>query len=294
MFHVPLEAELQPSSPHSFNATPILCFFIAVKCELLQYSTRATILVRRRPVSNHSLQSLVLVTSFCISQLVRNSLFSRALEFSASATSIKANTMDEYQYSSLSCATAIRVLVLQISKDAAEPGDPLLLFSLEDVNLEEHPEYEALSYTWGETTWYNGFTYQWNTDPPRTYPIEIRDSGLLQITTNLKEFLQYLAESAPSGTSIRKIWADQICINQKDIEERNSQVAMMKRIYQTAWRTLIWLGKQDTDTMTVLKLLQAVATPEPKEILSTALLRNVQQRVKELLHSETGMISQYI
>lgn len=200
--------------------------------------------------------------------------------------------MDEYQYSSLSYATAIRVLVLRISKDAEDPSNPSLLFSLEEANLKEDPKYEALSYTWGDTTYYDGFTYQWDSGPPRTYPIDIHGSGLLQITTNLSEFLQHLAQSAPNGTSTRRIWADQICINQKDIEERNSQVAMMKKIYQSAWRTLIWLGKQDTDTLTVLNLLHAVATPEfnHNQALTGTVLRDLQQRVRIVLHSESGTL----
>jgi hypothetical protein len=194
--------------------------------------------------------------------------------------------MDEYQYSSLSYATAIRVLVLRISKDAEYPSNPSLLFSLEEANLQEDPKYEALSYTWGETT------CQWNSGPPHTYSIQIHGSGLLRITTNLSEFLQHLAQTAPNGTSTRRIWADQICINQKDIEERSSQVAMMKKIYQSAWRTLIWLGQQDTDTLTVLNLLHAVATPEfnHNQKLSGTLLRDFRQRVKIVLHSESGTL----
>jgi hypothetical protein len=89
--------------------------------------------------------------------------------------------MDEYHYSSLSYATAIRVLVLRISKDAEHPSNLYLLFSLKEANLQEDSKYEALSYTWGETTYYDGFTYQWDSGPPRTYPIEIHVSGLLQI-----------------------------------------------------------------------------------------------------------------
>lgn len=201
--------------------------------------------------------------------------------------------MDEYHYSSLSYATAIRELVLRISKDAEHPSNLYLLFSLKEANLQEDSKYEALSYTWGETTYYDGFTYQWDPGPPRTSPIEIHGSGLLQITTDLSEFLQHMAQSAPNGTSTRRIWADQICINQKDIEERNSQVAMMKKIYQSAWRTLIWLGKQDTDTLTVLNLLHVVATPEfnHNQELSGTLLRDLQQRVRIVLHSGSDRIS---
>lgn len=200
--------------------------------------------------------------------------------------------MDTYQYSSLSSTIAIRVLVLQISKDAEHPNDPSLLFTLEEANLQQDANYEALSYTWGETTYYDGFTYQWDSGPPRTYPIEIHNSGLLQITTNLSEFLQHLVQSASDGISTRRIWADQICINQKDTEERNSQVAMMRRIYQFAWRTLIWVGKPDTDSLNVLKPLRAMDTPEfnhTQEIGGT-LLSDLQQRVKKMLLSGSGTL----
>ena len=198
--------------------------------------------------------------------------------------------MDEYQYLSLSKATAIRILVLQISKQAEHLNNPSSLFSLEEANLQENPKYEALSYTWGEIAYYNGFTYQWNSGPPRTAPIEIHGSGILQITTNLNEFLQHLMQTAPSGNSTRRVWADQICINQKDIKERNSQVALMEKIYRSAWKTLIWLGKQDADTLIVLKLLHAIAIPEfnYNQKLSHNLLRDLQLRAQKVLHSEFG------
>jgi len=34
--------------------------------------------------------------------------------------------------------------------------------------LQADPKYEALLYIWGETTFYNGFTYQWNKGPTST------------------------------------------------------------------------------------------------------------------------------
>lgn len=38
------------------------------------------------------------------------------------------------------------------------------------------------------------------------------------------------------------IWADYLCINQHDTEERSSQVSMMDKIYQNAHSVAIWLG----------------------------------------------------
>jgi len=201
--------------------------------------------------------------------------------------------MDEYQYSSLSYPTAIRVLVMQILKTVEDPTHPVSVFKLEEVNLQESPIYEALSYTWGETTYYDGFTYLWDSGPPRTYPIAIHGSGLLQVTRNLNEFLQYLTKNAPVGATTRRIWADQICINQKNIEERNSQVTMMKDIYTSAQRTLIWLGEEDADTLSVLDMLHAVDIPsvDRNQELTGTLLQELQQRVRMVLHAALGISS---
>jgi hypothetical protein len=43
----------------------------------------------------------------------------------------------------------------------------------------------------------------------------------------------------------RYLWADAICINQGDLEERGRQVDNMRRIYECAQKLLIWLGKDD-------------------------------------------------
>ena len=158
--------------------------------------------------------------------------------------------MGEYQFSPLSSATSVRLLVLQTPKGQ---GISTTWFSLEEIGPKRDQKYEALSYTCRETTFYNGFTYQWN-ESATIFFVNINDSVCL-ITKNLAQFLQHLAQSAPDGNSIRRVWA-----NQKDIHERNSQVAMMKDIYSSSRRTLIWLGTQDSAIL-VANLLHAITTP---------------------------------
>lgn len=43
------------------------------------------------------------------------------------------------------------------------------------------------------------------------------------------------------------MWIDQIRINQTDIEERDSQVLLMRDIYKHAARTQIWLSEAGSD-----------------------------------------------
>lgn len=56
------------------------------------------------------------------------------------------------------------------------------------------------------------------------------------------------------GAGLRKIrktdealsvWVDQTCINQKDVNEREQQVLMMRSIYASASKTILWLGEEN-------------------------------------------------
>ncbi|KAF2762389.1 hypothetical protein EJ05DRAFT_418268, partial [Pseudovirgaria hyperparasitica] len=60
----------------------------------------------------------------------------------------------------------------------------------------------------------------------------------IPITRNLYECLLQLRESKFTG----KIWIDAICVNQRDIPERNSQVLHMPTVYTSAQRVIAWLG----------------------------------------------------
>lgn len=59
----------------------------------------------------------------------------------------------------------------------------------------------------------------------------------MPITVNLESALRHLRH-----IGIYQIWADALCINQKDVEERTLQVRLMKRIYQRADTVIVWLG----------------------------------------------------
>ncbi|KAM5363563.1 hypothetical protein ACJZ2D_011947 [Fusarium nematophilum] len=55
------------------------------------------------------------------------------------------------------------------------------------------------------------------------------------------------------------IWADAICINQNDIDEKSAQVCIMDRIYSKATFVLAWLGPEDAETEAGLKTLKILA-----------------------------------
>lgn len=56
----------------------------------------------------------------------------------------------------------------------------------------------------------------------------------------------------------RLIWADAICINQADIDEKSAQVSMMDRIYSNAAYAVAWLGPPDERSSLGLQTLSTL------------------------------------
>jgi hypothetical protein len=116
----------------------------------------------------------------------------------------------------------IRLIELQ----PGEPDDQVQLRLLV-VELEFAPDYEAISYVWG--------------DPNDTARIQCNGRDLF-IPVNLHAALVRLRHTDRK----RILWADAICINQGHERERSHQVTFMNLIYQHAARVLICFG-QDPD-----------------------------------------------
>lgn len=134
------------------------------------------------------------------------------------------------------------------------------------------PEYEALSYTWGNLTrrkaiLCNGKTLM-VTESCEAALRALRDrqerstnkssSGLSGLTRSLSELLWESTDravEAPKANS--KIWIDAICINQSDMVERNGQVAQMGTIFGRASQTVVFLGEFGEDAAFITKLLDA-------------------------------------
>ena len=130
--------------------------------------------------------------------------------------------------------------------------------SLEIVSLDEDPQYDALSYVWGDpnittpirirsTTAINvndeeplgtdvvGIEHSAGLPPPAMNKIQYVE---WPVTTNLEAAMRYLRHK----TVERILWIDAISIKQSNIEERNHQVQLMKSIYSNAAIVRIWLG----------------------------------------------------
>ncbi|KAM0425995.1 hypothetical protein ACHAPT_008624 [Fusarium lateritium] len=118
----------------------------------------------------------------------------------------------------------------------SESSDELVNCKLHTVSLDEQPYHIYLSYVWG--------------DPSVTQEITV-DGIPIQVTANLAAALRYVKNHWIStqneldsgvGPSEFRLWADAICINQSDLEERSAQVQLMGDLYPSAESMIAWLS----------------------------------------------------
>ncbi|CVL03640.1 uncharacterized protein FMAN_15080 [Fusarium mangiferae] len=127
----------------------------------------------------------------------------------------------------------IRLLILH---PASEHDAPIQCF-LEPAILSSNPAYEALSYTWG--------------DPGNGSNISLSNHDFL-VGDNAAAALRRLRWKKKK----RVLWIDAICINQTDVDEKNTQVPLMQKIYGQAQNVLVWLGEPTDGSILGMRLLQ--------------------------------------
>ncbi|KAF2856513.1 HET-domain-containing protein [Plenodomus tracheiphilus IPT5] len=121
----------------------------------------------------------------------------------------------------------IRLLTLLPPGTGPSPVKSTLVnCTLSHVSLDANPNYQALSYVWG--------------NPAVTTPICV-NGDIFLATLNLEAALRHLRKTdASSGVTL---WADALCIDQSNNAEKNEQVALMGAIYRHAREVVIWLGQ---------------------------------------------------
>ncbi len=156
-------------------------------------------------------------------------------------------------YSNLPEDQSIRLLTILPDEAAAD-----IRCTLEVVDLNRTPHYEALSYVWG-------------THKPSTRVF--CNDFVITVGPNLASALRRLR----IVDEARIVWIDAICINQRNLKERSDQVIFMQDIFHKASRVLMWLGDDDDGMVgTALGLIDkavehvrretAALEPRPREI----------------------------
>lgn len=155
--------------------------------------------------------------------------------------------------------TKSEIRLLWIPQNSPHSSSSLQL-SLIHTSLDNVRDFVALSYCWG-------------VNPPDR-PLNI-GGGRIDITESLQTALLNL-RSKEHGFFL---WADALCINQKDQNEKTWQVQMMSRIYQAAVRVLIWLGPSTPETDSAIGGVRELGD----ELLGIGILDLVAQKRRQLL-----------
>ncbi|KAK4444539.1 heterokaryon incompatibility protein-domain-containing protein [Podospora aff. communis PSN243] len=110
---------------------------------------------------------------------------------------------------------------------------------LRTASIRSQSEYNAMSYTWG--------------DPGAEEDISV-NSAAFKVRRNLWLALRDLRDPTMPLT----LWADAVCINQNDFDERNQQVPIMGKVFSGAQRVHIYLGPASCWTDEILDLVQGL------------------------------------
>ncbi|KAK1715383.1 heterokaryon incompatibility protein-domain-containing protein [Colletotrichum lupini] len=102
---------------------------------------------------------------------------------------------------------------------------------------------------------YQSLSYSWMTDGLASDHALMIGDRKLPILGSVYSFTQALRSKGIllDGTWW---WIDSICIDQRNLEERNQQVRLMQEIYRRARRAIVWLGEKSHDSNEAIKFIR--------------------------------------
>jgi hypothetical protein len=153
----------------------------------------------------------------------------------------------EYTLLNYKLGQEIRLLVVR----PGEPSDQLQC-DIVHVNLEDEPDYEAVSYTWTSD----------NEDATLSRSIYCSGNKCIPVTVNCDKALRQLR----TRWLERRLWVDAVCIDQTNVDERNHQVGLMDRIYSRARSVCICISDELFNYKKFFRWLQYTPTENKSNI----------------------------
>ncbi|KAI0858991.1 heterokaryon incompatibility protein-domain-containing protein [Xylaria cubensis] len=141
--------------------------------------------------------------------------------------------------------------------------------SLQVVDLDSHPLFDCLSYTWINPLGLPESSKEVQDEKRNPLGEQIICNGQpLAVSWNLLKCLQFFRQSGlhvrstdgTASSSSRPIWIDAVCINQKSDREKEKQILMMSDIYACAHQVLIWLGPEDEHSRHAASVINRLAS----------------------------------
>lgn len=134
----------------------------------------------------------------------------------------------------------IRVLKISRADKGGDDGGDIFQADLVCVSLDDNPAYLAISYVWS--------------DPSIVGHFDFRNGGHGKRVPYNKAVFDIINTILGRDTTLY-LWIDALCINQEDLNERASQVAMMGRIYSQARQVIAFIGEADETLITAMDLI---------------------------------------
>lgn len=131
-------------------------------------------------------------------------------------------------------------------------------------SLPDSPDRSSSRFTWGD---YSALSYVWGKANPLFRRTIIVNNKAVKVGKNLEIALRNLSLSPEfQGQEGHKLWVDALCINQKDTEERNRQVARMRHFYGDAFSVIAWLGEEADESEEAFHLLHELANASKQKL----------------------------
>jgi hypothetical protein len=172
----------------------------------------------------------------------------------------------QHAYKPLPQGDFIRLMHLE---PALHPDAPLRFAFTQGAVSDLVAEYEAVSYTWGESKLHCS--------------LYVEDGSRVMVTRNLDKVLRRLRHP----TTNRALWADAVCINQADDNEKSKQIPLMGQIFRSASRVLAWLdgGVEEEQGM---HILNKITRPTPSVAYGTSV--QLWEKADESFFFRNGML----
>ena len=203
-------------------------------------------------------QSLDAFTKTLVQAFIEKDIFPKKSSSPNQSESGQSSEQNATRYPPLQDASDIRVLELHPGsyKDALRCTSHVCSLGFEYPPVpEDEPTWRpwlryAISRRTGQLIWYSALSYTWGA-PIFVKPLSCNGYQVL-VTENLDLALRHLRQSDRSVN----LWIDQLCINQGDLKEKESQVSLMGRVYKRSWNTVIWLGEEADNSGVTLDIMR--------------------------------------
>lgn len=178
--------------------------------------------------------------------------------------------MERYVHRPLTGPDHIRLLRVEFKPD--EDGSRQQ-YSIIERQLADAPPYQTVSYVWG--------------DSKSRWPLQLSNGSIVYVNDSIHRALPYLVAQCTSGY----LWIDQICIDQRNLEERNDQVAIMGEIYARAQDCLVWLGEGTQPTRNIIREMIEIAGSGTRDYRLVRELPSRDLRVEEWIQGRKDSVT---